>query len=174
VISVATFTQIEVESIADVLGHTSLGLSGSEIGHLLRTLGMPDPDPNITKRHRLLTDILRIPDPLDVIIPHKETSQRNSILADPLTAKMARRSAWEGRNLPLFRDQGAPLPSFVASAPMSRSCWRGRCPQPGNQRQDVGEHLLRHRDLGHLKSNVAAVADDLRADLDQLLAQAGQ
>ena len=36
------------------------------------------------------------------------------------------------------------------------------------------EHLSRHRDLGHLESDVAAVADNLRADLDQLLAQAGQ
>ena len=35
----------------------------------------------------------------------------------------------------------------------------------GNQRQDISEHLSRHRDLGHLERNVAAVADDLRADL---------
>ncbi len=103
------------------------------------------------------------------------TLQRNSIAADPLTANMVRRSVSQGRNLPLFRDQGAPLPSSsVASAPISRSCWRGRCPQPGDQRQDVGKHLLRHRHLGHLKRNVAPVADDLRTDLDQLLAQAGQ
>ena len=31
-----------------------------------------------------------------------------------------------------------------------------------------------HRDLRHLESHVAAVADDLRSDLDQLLAQTGQ
>jgi hypothetical protein len=74
-----------------------------------------------------------------------------------------------------FRDQGAALPSSsVASAPISRSCWRGRRPESGDQRQDFGEHLPRHRDLGHLKRNVAAVADDLGADLDQLLPQAGQ
>src|SRR6516164_2162257 len=30
------------------------------------------------------------------------------------------------------------------------------------------------RGLGHLKGNVAAMADDLRTDLDQLLAQTGQ
>ena len=36
------------------------------------------------------------------------------------------------------------------------------------------EHLSRHRDLGHLKGHVAAVAHDLGADLDQFLAQAGQ
>jgi hypothetical protein len=40
--------------------------------------------------------------------------------------------------------------------------------------QDLGEHLPRNRDLGHLKGDVSAMVDDLRADLDQLLAQAGQ
>src|SRR5438477_12674848 len=49
-----------------------------------------------------------------------------------------------------------------------------RCPEPGDQRQDFLEHLLRHRDLSHLKGGVAAVADDLGTDLDQLLPQAGQ
>lgn len=48
------FSQIEAESIADALGDTALGLSGSEIGHLLITLGIPDPNPEITKRKRLL------------------------------------------------------------------------------------------------------------------------
>jgi hypothetical protein len=36
------------------------------------------------------------------------------------------------------------------------------------------KHLPRHRDLGHLERDVATVADDLGADLDQLLAQAGK
>jgi hypothetical protein len=43
-----------------------------------------------------------------------------------------------------------------------------------DQRQDLLEHLPRYRELGHLEGNVTAVADDLGADLDQLLAQAGQ
>jgi len=47
-------------------------------------------------------------------------------------------------------------------------------PQPDDQRQDFPEHLLWHRYLGHLEGYVAAVADDLGADLDQLLSQAGQ
>jgi hypothetical protein len=34
------------------------------------------------------------------------------------------------------------------------------------------EHLPGHRDLGHPKRNVAAVADHLGADFDQLLRQA--
>jgi hypothetical protein len=70
--------------------------------------------------------------------------------------------------------EDAPLPSSLASEPQRSSCWRGRCPQPGDQRQDFLEHLPRHCDLGHLEGDVAAMADDLGTDLDQLLAQAGQ
>jgi hypothetical protein len=46
--------------------------------------------------------------------------------------------------------------------------------QPGDQHQDIGEHLPWHRDFGHLEREIAAVAGDLGADLDELLAQAGQ
>ena len=38
----------------------------------------------------------------------------------------------------------------------------------------ISEHLSAHRDLGHLEGDIAAMAHDLRADLDQSLAQAGQ
>jgi hypothetical protein len=37
---------------------------------------------------------------------------------------------------------------------------------------DVGERLSGHHDLGHLKGHIAAVSDDFRVDLDQLLTQA--
>jgi hypothetical protein len=75
----------------------------------------------------------------------------------------------------LFRDQGTPLrSSSVASDPISRSCWRGRRPQPGDQREDIREHLSGYGDLGQLECHVAAMADDLGADLDQLLPQPGQ
>ena len=50
----AVFSQVEVEGIASALGDTTIGLSGSEIGHLLNTLKMADPDPTAAKRHRLL------------------------------------------------------------------------------------------------------------------------
>jgi hypothetical protein len=40
--------------------------------------------------------------------------------------------------------------------------------------QDIGEQLLRHRDLGHLEYDITAVAHHLGTDLDQSLAQAGQ
>jgi hypothetical protein len=40
--------------------------------------------------------------------------------------------------------------------------------------QDVGEEIFRDSNLGHLEGNIAAVAHDLRADLDQFLLQTGQ
>jgi hypothetical protein len=38
----------------------------------------------------------------------------------------------------------------------------------------ISANICRDTDLSHLKRNVAATAHDLGADLDQLLAQAGQ
>jgi hypothetical protein len=42
--------------------------------------------------------------------------------------------------------------------------WR---PQLRDQPQDVGEQVSRNCDLRHLEGDVAAVADDLRANLDE-------
>ena len=47
------FTQSQIQAIADALGDTRDGLTGSEIGHLLATCRIPDPSPDMTKRHRL-------------------------------------------------------------------------------------------------------------------------
>jgi hypothetical protein len=47
------FTQGQLRAIADALGDTTDGLSGSEIGELLAACQMVDIDPAITKRHRL-------------------------------------------------------------------------------------------------------------------------
>jgi hypothetical protein len=44
--------------------------------------------------------------------------------------------------------------------------WIRRRPEFGDQPQDLGEQHSRHGDLGHLERNVAAVTDDLGADLD--------
>ncbi|UFI06711.1 MULTISPECIES: hypothetical protein [Stappiaceae] len=49
----ATFTQSQLQAIADALGDTEDGLIGSEIAHLLQTVGIVDTDPQMTKRHRL-------------------------------------------------------------------------------------------------------------------------
>jgi hypothetical protein len=50
----------------------------------------------------------------------------------------------------------------------------GWWPQFRDQPQDIGEQSSRNGDLGHLEGDVTAVADDLRADLNQLLLQARQ
>lgn len=42
-----------VQQVADVLGETTTGLTGPEIGGLLAALDIPDPGSGITKRHRL-------------------------------------------------------------------------------------------------------------------------
>jgi hypothetical protein len=47
-------------------------------------------------------------------------------------------------------------------------------PAAGDQRQDAREHSSLHRDLCHLEGHTARVSDDLRSDLDQLLAYSGQ
>src|SRR6516225_5480221 len=61
--------------------------------------------------------------------------------------------------------------SYLSAPSRSRSLswWRRRCPQSGDEHQDVVEHLPRHHDLGHLERHLAAMADDFGADLDQLL-----
>jgi uncharacterized protein (TIGR02391 family) len=48
-----SFTQAQLQAIAEALGDTSDGLTGSEILHLLETCGIADVDPTQTKRHRL-------------------------------------------------------------------------------------------------------------------------
>ncbi len=50
----------------------------------------------------------------------------------------------------------------------------GRRPQFGDQPQDVGEETFGNGDLGHLQGDIAPMAHDLRADLDQLLLKARQ
>ena len=45
-------------------------------------------------------------------------------------------------------------------------------PQRCNQPQNFLEHLPGNGDLGHLECNVAAVADNLGANLNQLFLQA--
>jgi hypothetical protein len=57
---------------------------------------------------------------------------------------------------------------------VSRWHWWWLRPQFRNEPQNLLEHLSRDRNLGHLEGNTAAVAHDLRADLDELLLQARQ
>ena len=48
-----TFSQSELEAIAQALADTSEGVTGSEIEHILSTLRMADPSPTMTKWKRL-------------------------------------------------------------------------------------------------------------------------
>lgn len=48
-----------IQGVADVLGATDTGLTGSEIGHLLRVVKAPDPTPEATKRHRLYNGLVQ-------------------------------------------------------------------------------------------------------------------
>jgi len=50
---VSEFAAIHLQSICDVLADTDTGLTGSEISQLLSHMGISDPTPAATKRHRL-------------------------------------------------------------------------------------------------------------------------
>jgi uncharacterized protein (TIGR02391 family) len=49
----AVFSQPQIEAIADALGHSEEGLTGSQIGQMLALTGIVDTDPSMTKRKRL-------------------------------------------------------------------------------------------------------------------------
>jgi uncharacterized protein (TIGR02391 family) len=53
----AKFDDANLEAICDILGSTSDGLTGSQIGQYLRECGIPDSDPAMTKRHRLFDSL---------------------------------------------------------------------------------------------------------------------
>src|SRR3990172_1429486 len=50
---IPSLDETHLEAICDVLGATSDGMTGSEIGRYLRECSIPDPLPDHTKRHRL-------------------------------------------------------------------------------------------------------------------------
>lgn len=51
--AIPSFSDVHLERLCDVLADTTTGLTGSEIGRLLHDLGIVDPMPGMTKRHRL-------------------------------------------------------------------------------------------------------------------------
>jgi len=57
--AIPEFTESVLQRICDILGDTTTGLTGSQIGRYLRQLGIEDPFPNITKRHRLYEALSR-------------------------------------------------------------------------------------------------------------------
>lgn len=51
--SVPPFNQQQLEGIAQILADTNMGLTGTELGHLLKHSKIPDPTPGMTKWKRL-------------------------------------------------------------------------------------------------------------------------
>jgi len=51
--NIPSFKEAHLQAICDVIGDTVNGLTGAEIGRLLRQCGINDPYPSMTKRHRL-------------------------------------------------------------------------------------------------------------------------
>jgi uncharacterized protein (TIGR02391 family) len=47
--------ETHLRAVCDIIGDTAEGLTGSEIGRLLAQCGIEDPEPTMTKRHRLFT-----------------------------------------------------------------------------------------------------------------------
>jgi hypothetical protein len=68
---------------------------------------------------------------------------------------------------------GTPLPRSPSFLLGSGHC-RDRASQLIDPPEDVPDQIARHRNLGHLERDVAAMSDDLGADLDQLLPDGGE
>lgn len=51
--AIPKFNEPNLQALSDILGDTSTGLTGSEIGRFLQECGFPDPIPEMTKRLRL-------------------------------------------------------------------------------------------------------------------------
>jgi hypothetical protein len=101
------FTQSQLQAIADALGDTSEGLTGSEIGHLLKTSRMADPNPDLTKRHRIY----------NAFVHTQNTKQdRTNILAFIRFAMKPEQYARQSERYEPMR-----------AKPQSRSCVRGPC-----------------------------------------------
>ena len=80
------------------------------------------------------------------------------------------RSASAKNPAPAVRDAGKPLLVIGIGA----SCRRWLRPQAVDQLEDFREHLPRQGNLGHLERDIAAVVDNLCADLDHILPQRGE
>ena len=51
--AIPEFGEARLQRVCDILADTSAGLTESEIARLLRQVGIADPEPSATKRHRL-------------------------------------------------------------------------------------------------------------------------
>jgi uncharacterized protein (TIGR02391 family) len=99
------FTQMQLQAIADALGDTSEGLTGSEIHHLLMTCKIMDIDPPATKRVRLYNAFVSCQNALQDRIPilafiryamKPEQYARDSGRYEPMRANLNRALAFAG------------------------------------------------------------------------------
>ena len=58
--SIPPFNDAQLQSIAQILGHTDHGLTGSEIGYLLSNCKVPDISPEMTKWKRLFNALVTV------------------------------------------------------------------------------------------------------------------
>ena len=92
----------------------------------------------------------------------------------PIPSQNAPSGGRGGRNRPSGHIPDAPVLSSARVAVSRLSC-RGRSrSEPVDAAQDVSEQASRDGDLGKLECDIAPMAYDLRADLDELLSQCGQ
>lgn len=56
--AIPRFNEANLQAICDILGDTSAGLTGAQIGKYLQECGCPDPIPQMTKRHRLFASLV--------------------------------------------------------------------------------------------------------------------
>src|SRR5208282_4550383 len=93
--------------------------------------------------------------------------------AEPVGGELGRRGSesrlapWQKATVPPSSRRSSPVVRARTTFPNPSRRWRRRA-QAGGAPRDVGERLPRHRDLGHLQHNVAAMAHHTRAGLDEL------
>jgi len=111
---------------------------------------------------------------LCVVTPHVASSEvSNNVLTPHRAPWRSLRPRLRQRSEALGRSWMHPARRIGVDRCSRCSCRKRRRPRrrPVDPAQNLGEQCPRHGDLGQLERQVAAVADDPRTDLDQLLAQ---
>jgi len=106
---VASFDDQTLRAICDVLGDTSGGLTGGEMGRLLSDCAISDPNPTLTKRHRLYEALSS---------RQKQDGCANNVVAFVLRAMQPVRYVQDHR---LFEERRARLNEVLAFAGLSLS-----------------------------------------------------
>ncbi len=169
------FTQEQLQAIADALGHTTEGLTGSEIAHLLRSARIADTDPELTKRHRLYNafvhDQNRRKNRTHIIAFIRKAMKpprftREPTRFEPMRLNLNRALAFAG----LLVTEAGELRSSDAAATLTQAMRRAQELRAGLEQRGVHEDVLRFCREELLADNyfhavleaVKSVADKLR------------